>query len=209
MPAPKPQSKAGFVYVLSNESMPGIVKIGMTTRNPEARLREINSATGVLPFVIEAVIASRNARWTEREVHERLAARRVNKNREFFRIELAEAKKTIFDVARQQRQRAYSRGHGCLAPAAATTLALAMIPAVAVVHPYVVPGWMLLCLVAAFTGRPRMIREFLGVTQRIAPALATGILMLVGALLVTQATGHESLAEAADVLSGMYRNLTG
>jgi hypothetical protein len=209
MSAPKPQSKAGFVYVLSNESMPGIVKIGMTTRDPDVRLREINSATGVLPFVIEAVIASRNAKWTEREVHERLAARRVNKNREFFRIELAEAKKTIFDVARQQRQRAYSRGHGRLAPAAAATLAMTIVPAVALIHPYLVPGWLLLCLAAAFTGRPRMIREFLGVTQKIAPAIATGILMSAGAFLITGVIGHDSLAEAASALSEMYRNLIG
>lgn len=209
MSAPKPQSKAGFVYVLSNESMPGLVKIGMTTRDPDVRLREINSATGVLPFVIEAVIASRDAKWTEREVHERLALRRVNKSREFFRIEIPEAKKTIFEVARQQRQRAYLRGHGRLAPAAAATLTVAMIPAVGLVHPYMVPGWLLLCLVAAFTGRPRMIREFLGVTRKIAPAIATGILMSAGAFLITRATGHDSLAEAGSALSALYRNLIG
>lgn len=209
MPAPKPQSKAGFVYVLSNESMPGLVKIGMTTRDPDVRLREINSATGVLPFVIEAVIASRNAKWTEREVHERLAARRVNKNREFFRIEIQEAKKTIFDVARKQRQRAYSCGHGRLAPASAATLAMAMTPAVGLVHPYMVPGWLLLCLVAAFTGRPKVIREFLGVTRKIIPAIATGILITAVAFMVARAIGHDGLAKAASALSLMYRNLIG
>ncbi len=209
MAASKPLPKAGFVYVLSNESMPGIVKIGMTTRDPEVRLKEINAATGVLPFAIEAVIISRNAKWTEREVHERLAGRRISKSREFFRIDPAQAKKTIFDVARQQRQRVYSRGCGRLSPAAAATLVVATTPAVAVVHPYLAPAWLLLCLAGAFTGKPRIIREFLGMTQGVTPALATGVLMLACALLIRQATGHDILAESAATLSRVYRNLVG
>ena len=46
---------AGWVYVLSNEFMPGIYKIGMTTTSPATRAKELSSATGVpAPFKIEA-----------------------------------------------------------------------------------------------------------------------------------------------------------
>jgi hypothetical protein len=39
------------VYVLTNEAMPGLVKIGLTTDSLESRILQLSSATGVpLPF---------------------------------------------------------------------------------------------------------------------------------------------------------------
>jgi ribosomal protein S27E len=49
----------GYVYVLSNESMPGLVKIGFTARDITKRVTELNSGTAVpAPFVIEGVFSS-------------------------------------------------------------------------------------------------------------------------------------------------------
>ena len=43
----------GFIYVLVNSSMPGLVKIGKTTRRPSDRVRELSGVTGVpTPFVV-------------------------------------------------------------------------------------------------------------------------------------------------------------
>ncbi|WP_313382839.1 GIY-YIG nuclease family protein [Pantoea sp.] len=75
----------GWVYVLSNEAMPGIYKIGMTTTAPEIRAREISQGTGVpMPYVVEHAFHSYNPKQDEAEIHEMLAEHRLNPNREFF-----------------------------------------------------------------------------------------------------------------------------
>ena len=44
----------GFIYAMSNKSMPGILKIGMTERSVEERLKEANSPSFIpIPFIIE------------------------------------------------------------------------------------------------------------------------------------------------------------
>ncbi|NTF17424.1 GIY-YIG nuclease family protein [Agrobacterium rubi] len=156
-------SKAGFVYVMSNAAMPGIVKIGMTSRNPEIRLREINSATGVLPFTLEAVIVSRNAKWTEREVHSKLSGRRVRENREFFRIETDEARRLIFDVASAQRQKTYVPSGWGRKSSLLTRLSLvvALLPMAWAASSIAAIVWLLGCAAAASTGYPRFLREYL------------------------------------------------
>src|SRR5688572_6679317 len=43
----------GYLYVLINPSLPGLVKIGKTNRDPEQRAAELSAATGVpTPFVL-------------------------------------------------------------------------------------------------------------------------------------------------------------
>lgn len=77
----------GYIYCLTNESMPGLVKIGMTTEDPESRTRELSSATGVpTPFRLEISKRILNPREKERAVHDLLSSLgfRVNEKREFF-----------------------------------------------------------------------------------------------------------------------------
>jgi hypothetical protein len=81
----------GYLYVLSNPEMPGLLKIGQTTRSVPDRLAELNSATGVpSPFVVQAWFESTDPQSHEAEVHNRLAASRLP-SREFFRITISEA----------------------------------------------------------------------------------------------------------------------
>ena len=40
-------SNHGYVYILSNPGMPGLLKIGMTRFDPTRRVQELSSATGV------------------------------------------------------------------------------------------------------------------------------------------------------------------
>lgn len=78
----------GFVYVLANDAMPGIYKIGMTERAPRARVDELSKATAVpLPFDLLMYGQVEDAREAEAEVHSYLAGHRVNDSREFFRVD--------------------------------------------------------------------------------------------------------------------------
>lgn len=87
MKIPEDYRSAGFIYVLSNDLMPGIYKIGMTKNEPEARAKELSSTTGVpVPFKVVAAFHSLNPRADERMVHEAYADCRVNQNREFFSL---------------------------------------------------------------------------------------------------------------------------
>lgn len=79
----------GWVYILSNEAMPGIFKIGMTTSSPEVRAREVSQGTGVpMPYVVEHAFHSYQPRQDESEIHELLGEYRLNPNREFFKCEI-------------------------------------------------------------------------------------------------------------------------
>lgn len=82
-------NEIGFVYVLSNQSMPGFYKIGMTMRSPTARAIELGRVTGVpSDFVVEYYAEFPSPRDIERELHEDFAYCRPNAGREFFKTDL-------------------------------------------------------------------------------------------------------------------------
>lgn len=85
-----------WVYILSNPTSPGLLKIGYTKQTPEERCKQISSATGVaLPYKVEWAYKCFNGENVERQVHHKLKAYRVNNNKEFFQVSLDEAKETI------------------------------------------------------------------------------------------------------------------
>lgn len=89
---------AGFIYILSTRSQPQFLKIGMTQRSVEARVKEINGVTGVvIPYGVRAVWKVDNALEREKEVHALLAEYRVRADREFFEIEFNDASRIIND----------------------------------------------------------------------------------------------------------------
>ncbi|MGJ8641784.1 MAG: GIY-YIG nuclease family protein [Luteolibacter sp.] len=82
----------GIVYVLTNPAMPGLVKIGKTSRfEVQTRLNELYS-TGV-PVPFECAYAGRVADETavERAFHQAFGPYRINPKREFFQIEPEQA----------------------------------------------------------------------------------------------------------------------
>ena len=81
----------GIIYVLSNPAMPGIVKIGKTTRDVELRLNELYQTGTPLPF--ECVYAARvdDESKIEKALHLAFDPQRVNPRREFFSIQPEQA----------------------------------------------------------------------------------------------------------------------
>jgi Zn finger protein HypA/HybF involved in hydrogenase expression len=76
----------GYLYILSNTEMPGLLKIGLTTRSVPDRVAELNSATGVpTAFTVEAYFESGDPKTHESAIHGLLAQKRV-RGREFFRV---------------------------------------------------------------------------------------------------------------------------
>ena len=81
----------GYIYCFSNPSMPGILKIGMTERTPETRLREANASDTwrpPTPYNIEFAKKVYNPSKKENTLHTLMEqyTDRIHPRREFFRI---------------------------------------------------------------------------------------------------------------------------
>lgn len=88
----------GYIYVLSNPSMPGLYKIGMTRRPLGDRVNELGASTGVpTPFVVEAYFETNDPEEHERKVHIALGEYRMP-SKEFFRLRLEEVLKAVKDI---------------------------------------------------------------------------------------------------------------
>ena len=82
----------GYIYILSNPAMPGLLKIGFTDRTPDERAAELSASTGVpLPFKVAYSLEVDSAQRLEAQIHRTLFKQRLNDKREFFNIPLAEA----------------------------------------------------------------------------------------------------------------------
>jgi hypothetical protein len=87
----------GYLYCFSNESMPGIYKIGMTERSPSIRLNEANNSDTwrpPTPYKLELAKKVNNAKHKESTLHKLLSqyTERINPKREFFKLSLEEVK---------------------------------------------------------------------------------------------------------------------
>lgn len=75
------------VYVLINEAMPNLVKIGMTDQPLEQRIAELSRASWVpLPFEVFYAAEVQDMRKVEQLLHTVFMDKRINPRREFFTI---------------------------------------------------------------------------------------------------------------------------
>lgn len=95
-------SKAGWLYIITSPSLPGLTKIGCTRRlNPSIRIKELSSSSLPKPFHAHCFVFSDDCFELENNIHKYFDKERVNPDREFFRIEPKEAinvLKEIFNV---------------------------------------------------------------------------------------------------------------
>src|SRR5688572_30455018 len=85
------EKEIGMVYVLTNPAMPGIVKIGLTTRlKIEDRLRELFTTSVPVPFKCEFACQVDDCSKVENALHKAFRPYRFPQ-REFFKIEPEQA----------------------------------------------------------------------------------------------------------------------
>lgn len=85
----------GIVYLLTNPVMPGLVKIGMTTQKEiEQRMKELYTTGVPLPFECQFAckVKKCDCAKIEKALHTAFEPQRINANREFFRINVSQAK---------------------------------------------------------------------------------------------------------------------
>ncbi len=76
-----------IIYILTNEAMPGYVKIGKTSTSLEQRIRELSTSTSVpLPFTCFYACIVKDAVFVEHQLHDAFDDSRINPRREFFQI---------------------------------------------------------------------------------------------------------------------------
>ena len=72
----------GYVYIISNRSMPGIYKVGYTLKDPELRAKELESTGVPHPFVVDYEILVDDPYTLEQKIHKSLS--KFNENKEWF-----------------------------------------------------------------------------------------------------------------------------
>ena len=95
-------SPKGYVYILTNPSMPGLVKIGKTTRDVNQRANELFQTGVPTPFKVEASFFTPDCGELEAYCHSYLEKSRVSPNREFFKISVEGAAKVIQGALEEQ-----------------------------------------------------------------------------------------------------------
>lgn len=81
-----------IVYVLTNPAMPGLVKIGRTTKEDvNQRLGQLYSVGVPFPFNLAFGCKVADSETVERALHRAFAPHRVNAKREFFQIDAEQA----------------------------------------------------------------------------------------------------------------------
>ena len=76
-----------YVYILTNEAMPGIIKIGLTENSVSERVLQLDTTSVPVPFQCYYAARVEDHKKVERALHTAFGDFRVRTNREFFRMD--------------------------------------------------------------------------------------------------------------------------
>lgn len=97
----KDKANTAYIYILSNPSMRGIYKIGITTRTVIDRVRELNASTSIpTPFLVEDFfeIEAGIKLAVEKRAHQLLKNFGKHQGKEFFEAELELCKGVVLQA---------------------------------------------------------------------------------------------------------------
>ena len=87
----------GHIYIMKNEDIPGLVKIGMTDRTPAERAQELRNAGNPGQFVVAYSAEVEDPRFVESEAHRNLEA--YHHDKEWFRCSVTVAISAVQQAA--------------------------------------------------------------------------------------------------------------
>lgn len=76
----------GKIYIMTNDAMPGYIKIGRTTTTLEQRMKDLDTTGVPLPFRCHYAVEVDDHEAKEKLIHDGFADHRVRQNREFFEL---------------------------------------------------------------------------------------------------------------------------
>lgn len=207
------KNKEGFVYILSNKSMPGLIKIGCTQRDPQDRATELY-ATGVpFPFIVEAAVKTNEPKRLESRVHDLLGARRVHGRREFFHVAIDDALRAIEQAAREQGRRVTKptpRRSGNkqriqdVPLGSAIVMTAFPVPTLLYMGQWQTGAWLLACLCAVSLGTPPALKTILGMLGRKFGFFHLALIAITIGSMTPE--GHNLLLEKFFVLSNLAQS---
>jgi hypothetical protein len=87
----------GYIYILENKGIPGVLKIGYTDRSVQERVKEINRGTGVITtWYTVSSFPCKSPKHIETIIHQKLKPFNINK--EGFGIKQQEAERIISEI---------------------------------------------------------------------------------------------------------------
>jgi hypothetical protein len=87
------------IYILTNDAMPGVIKIGKTSAGIEQRIKDLDNTSIPLPFQCFYAAKVNKGDIIEKKIHYIFGEQRVRKNREFFAVDPNRVKAAIELVA--------------------------------------------------------------------------------------------------------------
>lgn len=134
----------GYVYILSNPAMPGLVKIGRTMRSVEQRANELWQTGVPAPFVVEHEFHAPDCEELELITHNFFSEARLSPSREFFAVEPEVAAQFLRGQVRFQINALVAEFDECLTtvdePMHVSEEALFQLAESANVSPYLISG---------------------------------------------------------------------
>jgi len=79
----------GWVYVITNKAMPGLVKVGYTLKDPIIRAKELDGTGMPHPYLVDYEVFVKGPRDIEQQTHARLS--HAHEEKEWFRCDVSVA----------------------------------------------------------------------------------------------------------------------
>lgn len=81
----------GWIYVITNKAMPGLVKIGSSNKDPNFRAEELKHTGSPHPYIVEYEMLTEEPFQIEQKLHKILSSRHRHEGKEWFRCSVEEA----------------------------------------------------------------------------------------------------------------------